>query len=330
MGTDDIPVEFNELLALHIFKKLDSGLDDTLEEHYGLMKQFRERLFETWQCPLKRLDGLLYMCMETVDEVRKDAIQHPYRLTNKLNVTTRLHARCVQVGNEISHLLHGGFADGAFARWRTLHETSVITKFLCQGDEDLSTRFSDYQSVFRLKAATHYNEHNELQFPPITAEELAQLNIEQKSVIDKYEPSFAKGGGWASKALGKSANSKADTKFYEIESFVELSYLKNHFSFASQYVHAGIDSIGFKLGTSMSKRDILLTGPSNEGLIEPIQCASLSLTHATTALIEAFSNEEGLVKIELLRLWHETLKDEVVRASDALQAKGDALTKPSQ
>jgi hypothetical protein len=148
---------------------------------------------------------------------------------------------------------------------------------------------------------------------------------EQKETIDKYEPCFKNKFGWALKALGKAMNPKSEANFIDIEKFVEMSFLRNHFSFANQYVHAGIDSIGFKLGTSMSNKDILLAGPSNEGFIEPIQCTSLSLIYATIALITAFPNEESAIRISVFRLWHEILKQEVVDAATALQVKGDAL-----
>ena len=109
MDIDTIPAELQQILALNIFKDLDSQMDGVLGEHHGEIRQFRERLFETWRSPLRRLDGLLYMCMEIVDETRRNLAKTPQCRTNRFNVTTRLHARCVQVGSEISHLLHGGF-----------------------------------------------------------------------------------------------------------------------------------------------------------------------------------------------------------------------------
>ncbi len=321
------PDELNLFFSRSLYQTLDAGKDELLSEHYELLGKFRERLFDTWKDPLKRLDSLLYICMEIVDELRRDQANSQRAKTNKFNVATRLQARCVQVGNEISHLLHGGYADGAFARWRTLHESSATTKFICEGDEDLSSRFIDFQSVIRLGAATKYNEKNELGFEPIPAEQLEKLKIEKEEILKRYEPHFEKKFGWARKALGNTVSSKDNLTFPEIEAFVGLGFLRNHFSFANQYVHAGIDSIGYKLGTSMSNKDILLTGPSNEGLIEPIQCTSLSLIHATEALIKAYPNDESLMQISVLWLWHDVLKEEVGNASDALQAKGDALRK---
>lgn len=319
-------IKINEAYAHLWFMSLDTEKESLLGGHYDDLKMFRHRLFETWNLPLKRLDSLLYISMEIVEEIRSNFANKTSTQTNKFDIATRLHARCVQVGNEISHLLHGGFADGAFARWRTLHETSVTTKFISEGDEDLATRFKDYQGIARLKVATHYNSNNELQFEPFSKEQITNFENERKKVMDKYEPYFSQSFGWATKALGKPTTSKIDTKFYEIEKFVGLSFLKNHFNFASQYVHAGVDSIGYKLGTSLSNKDLLLTGPSNEGLIEPIQCTSLSMAIATIALLEAFPNEKSYLKIEVIRLWHEKLKEEVLAADLALQAKNPHAT----
>lgn len=314
------------LFSQDLYKSLDAGKDKLLSEHSGTLEEFRRRLFDTWEHPLKRLDSLIYMCMEIVDELRKDQTYLPLVQNKKFNVATRLHARCVQVGSEISHLLHGGFADGAFARWRTLHETSTTTKFICEGDEDLSTRFLDYQSITRFEGATKYNDKNKLDFEPVPAEQLEGLRAEKDEILKQYGAPFERKFGWARKALGDT--SKNNLTFPAIETFVGLDLLRNHFSFANQYVHAGIDSIGFKLGTSMSNRDLLLTGPSNEGLIEPIQCTSLSLIYATEALIRAFPNDESLITISILWMWHSALKHEVADASDALQTVADGFSQP--
>lgn len=175
----------------------------------------------------------------------------------------------------------------------------------------------------------NYNKNNYLQFDAVTPEQLERFELERKQVLEKYEPAFVKAFGWANKALGKLEKYKSETKLNEIEDFVGLGYLRNHFGFANQYVHAGIDSIGFKLGTSMSGKDLLLTGPSNEGLMEPIQCSSLSLINATMALIVAFPDDEAPVKVEVLRIWHKVLKEEAFEASNKLQVKGDTLNAES-
>ena len=41
-------------------------------------------------------------------------------------------------------LLRGGFADGAYARWRSLFELSIISEFICQNDEQVAKAFVDF------------------------------------------------------------------------------------------------------------------------------------------------------------------------------------------
>jgi hypothetical protein len=315
----------DEISAQHLFNILDNEKQNLLSDHYELMNNFMGRLFETWKSPIERLDSLIYMCTETTDRIRTLNTRDATNITAKLNITTRLHARAMLVAREVSHLLHGGFADGALARWRTLHETAVILKFLSEGDEILSERFIDYQNIRRLEGANRYNDNNDLGFESFTTSQIEEFKQAHKETLEKYEPKFANKLGWALNALGENNTPKKKADFIDIEKFVGLSFLRNHYSFANQYIHAGVDSIGYKLGTSMSNKDLLLAGPSNEGLLEPIQCTSLSVCHATIALISAFPDHEGLLQTSVFWMWHEALKSEAVKASDGLQKKGDAL-----
>ncbi|MBW5894644.1 DUF5677 domain-containing protein [Pectobacterium aroidearum] len=314
-------------VALKMFEYLDEAKGEVLKEHYENLDAFRKRLFATWESPLKRLDALIYGCTEISDEVNSEYRTNPGIRSARLNIATRLHARAVQVSCEISHLLKGGFADGAMARWRTLHETTAILIFIAEGDEDLAKRFTDFQSIQRKKAANRYNKYSgELGFTSFSSEDLSRFDLEREGIVGKYEAGFGNDFGWAAKALGKEPSARTKVRFSDIEEFVELDFLRPHYGFANQYIHAGIDSIGFKLGTSLSNKDLLLCGPSNEGLLEPIQCTSLSLIQATQAIISVSPDDQRLLYSAVLWLWHERLKEEVVAASDALMKKGKAYS----
>ena len=90
-----------------------------------------ERVCEIWGEAIDRLDMLIDLCMEEGarfnDLFREEAAQTDDFVFDAL---TRLHARGCQVGFEILALLKNGFADGAHARWRTLHELAVVAMFL--------------------------------------------------------------------------------------------------------------------------------------------------------------------------------------------------------
>ncbi|MFM0213739.1 DUF5677 domain-containing protein [Paraburkholderia sediminicola] len=312
------------LFAESVANDLNKNQAALIKGIYRDLAGFQRRLLATWREPLHRLDSLIHMCMEVGDDINKE-----YRLnanaapSSRRNVTTRLHTRAVQVSNEISCLLKGGYPDGAMARWRSLHETTVMLAFLAEHDEDLSKRFTDYQKIQRLRHAVQFNKHHAvLGFEPIPETDISRYRLEFDNAVEQYGKNFKEENGWATQLFNK-----PKVTFRDIEEFVEMSYLRPQYGFASKNVHSGIDSIGYKLGLSMSGKDILLAGPSNEGLIEPIQCTSFSLVSATSELISTSPTEDREVMETVLWKWHDLIKDEVLRASDALKEKGDAASK---
>lgn len=52
-----------------------------------------------------------------------------------------IHGRACQQYLEILCLLKNGFADGAYARWRSLYELSVVADFISKNDEDVAKAF---------------------------------------------------------------------------------------------------------------------------------------------------------------------------------------------
>jgi hypothetical protein len=312
-NADELIGNFSDLLA----RDLEGQQNEFVGSIYADLAGFHERLFKAWRAPLTRLDSLIAMCMEIGSEINAEyRSSEDYPSSSRRNITTRMHSRAVQVANEISCLLKGGYADGAMARWRSLHESTVILALLARYDDALSTRYVDYQSVIRFKAATEYNEHHErLGFEPFSSEDIALFHQERDAMVAKYGKAFAGENGWAAEAF----KNQTRVTFKDIEKLVDLNHLRPQYGLASKNVHAGVDSIGFKLALSMSGKDILLAGPSNEGLIEPIQCTSYSLILATSELIRTSPHDERSIMEGVLWCWHEKLKIELTDAVDALR-----------
>lgn len=190
--------------------------------------------------------------------------------------------------------------------------------FLSRHDDTLSSRFLDFQAIARLKAATEYNEHHAtLGFESFDQATFAEFHKEYDALLAKYGQQFSRENGWASDVL-----KQKKVTFKDIEKFVNLSHLRPHYGLASKNVHSGVDSIGFKLALSMSGQETLLAGPSNEGLIEPIQCTSYSLILATCELIDTAPHDERSVMRGVLWRWHEMLKTELIEAEAALRQLG--------
>lgn len=56
---------------------------------------------------------------------------------------TNIHGRACQVYEEILCLVENGFADGAFARWRTLYELGIIGDFIRSNGEVVAKAYLD-------------------------------------------------------------------------------------------------------------------------------------------------------------------------------------------
>lgn len=58
-----------------------------------------------------------------------------------------IHSRACQQFLEIIYLMKAGFADGAYARWRSMYELSVIAEFISHNDEPVAKAFVEASST---------------------------------------------------------------------------------------------------------------------------------------------------------------------------------------
>lgn len=84
---------------------------------------------------------ILEMAQEYDDYLRtqpKEQLQDRQYLLNALSM---IHGRACQQFLEITFLLKAGFADGAYARWRSLYELSIITEFISNAGEKMAESY---------------------------------------------------------------------------------------------------------------------------------------------------------------------------------------------
>lgn len=146
---------------------LDSGaetfaavVDDNGEEWVGDLQRFHdgfsERLQERWAEGLYLCDLTRIVCLEVGTEHHKE---HWQVGGARHHVLAKLHAKACLIAGEIIALLKGGYASGAHARWRSLHEVAVIGTFIADGDEGLAERYLEYVHVESLAAARDLQEN---------------------------------------------------------------------------------------------------------------------------------------------------------------------------
>jgi hypothetical protein len=228
---------------------------------------FQKRLYDRWRIPLEALRMLVTVCREFGDSVNQEIRQSPDATKRRhvIDVLARSHARACQIAEEVLTLLEAGFSGGAMARWRTMHEISVVAAFIAATGEDLAERYVLHQAVESKRAADEYQQcQARLGYEPLTEEDLNAVQKAYDSVIAKYGPQFGKGDyGWASQHLAK----KKPT-FKDIEAAVQIDHFRAHYRLASHSVHANPKGVFFALGM-LPETQVLLAGPSNAGLADP-------------------------------------------------------------
>lgn len=303
--------------------KLKAALEHSLSNSLALNEQdmagFRMRLALAWKTPLDRLRSLSMMCQEILMELTEDQAAGSIAFTPKFNALTKLFSRAVQLSGEIHNALSGGYSEGALSRWRAMHETCVILSILSSADSAVSERFLDFRSVLDYRAATFFNEFGGMgESEKISTIDMARLEVTYRDVLAKYEVGFDKENGWAAPLIAD----RGKITFFKLEALSGYDPLRVQYKLASQYVHTGADSLGNRLGLCLSKKNILLTGPSNEGLAQPLIYCGLSLVAALSSLVHEYPGRQRDVFEATAWKWFSSLQEEAMEALAALSASG--------
>jgi Family of unknown function (DUF5677) len=310
--------EIGEALSGSILETFRGQWADHSQQLDRERRGFVRRLDARWGQPLSLLRMVLAISQEFGNMTSEEISKRGEDAALRLLVLARLHARACQVCDEIICLLASGFADGAMARWRTLHEISVVALFIREHGETTARRYVDHALIETYKAALTYRRYSDrLGYAPMAEEDFEATRRARDEVAARYESRFIKGDyGWAGAALDIEQPNLAN-----IEESVNMDHLRPYFKLACQNVHAGskgsIDRLGLPSGSS-----VLLAGPSNAGLSDPGQNAAISLYRSSVALGLLEPTFDSLVGLRIL----ETLTDDICQAfhAAATQMKEDA------
>lgn len=207
-------------------------------EHALHLRKVHSNRVETvrriWGDALDQLDILRHL----VWEWNRDALgyrQGAYANPNTSFALDRLVVRAYEVVGEIIALARAGYADGALARWRSLHEVGVIAMFLARRSGSCAQMYLAHHKVEELRlleidkasgTARVRDTHNDRRIRDLRAQKAAMVNTFGKAFASDY--------GWASVELGR-----AKTTFRDIEAHVGLETLRRGYQRANSTVHGG-------------------------------------------------------------------------------------------
>jgi hypothetical protein len=312
-----------ETLPGDVLGSLYTDAPNALQHRHEQEAAFRERLGFRFKDGLDHLEMLIMIAQESgnmyLEDLRKEADDEAWPVDgmSMLDALVALHARACRIACEILCLLKCGFADGASARWRSLHEIAVTAMFLLENGGDTPQRYLDHAAIERRKTASEYQEHcKTLGWEPYTPEEEAEFEADANGVIDKYGIAFKGDFGWAAAAL----NLKKPT-FTNVEKSLQMSHWRPHYRQACGNVHAGSHILHSSLAMPDGD-DVLLAGPSDAGLCDPACNTARSLMLASVAFFTFRPNLDSLIVCKCL----ESLCEDVDIAFEVDVSAEDKMT----
>lgn len=287
-------------------------LAERTEERSG----FEKRLYETWSSAIGLLEVLICISLEAGSEFNQQFRPEAARKGDAVfEVLTRSHARACQVAFEILTLLKAGFADGALARWRTLHEIAVTAMFVAAHDNQLAERFLDHAAITNYREAKEYQNHCHARvYDPLSDEEWSALEARKAELLHRYGKGFASDYGWASEVLGEGRPT-----FKDIEKNVELEHLRPFYKLANINVHAGSKGLSFRLGLPEGHDDVLVAGPSSYGLADPGQNTAISMNQIITTLLLTKPNLDRLAFLSATQVLVSQIMDGFIKVHHGLE-----------
>ena len=274
-----------------------------LEEARTGRREFEKSLIEVWRKPIDLLELFVSLATEAGSdfnsEFRNESVSSGDAVFEAL---TRLHGRACQISNEILVLLRSGYADGAHARWRTLHEIAVIGFCISKPEKDedrqaLAKKYLLHDTIQRYKMACQYKKYSErLNLEPISEEEFNDLKSKRDRLVCKFGKPFGENYGWATSITHPKPSNMAT-----IEECVDLEHWRPYYKMASDNVHPNVHGTYYRLGLASHSGDVILAGPSNAGLADPGHSTAISLHQITAVLLGTRSSFDCVVVSTILQ-----------------------------
>ena len=110
-----------------LYDGFDKDKDNELKNTRKYTNGFNSRLYKTWKKPFDYFEALIELIASYTYSFTETFYDEAYKNNNLLfNALQNIQARALLVSRECLTLIKNGYPDGAFSRWRTIYELSVI------------------------------------------------------------------------------------------------------------------------------------------------------------------------------------------------------------
>lgn len=227
-------------------------MSEHLIEHMAELKLAHElrskAVHRIWGDVFDQLDFLRHLALEWGHHAQ-DLQSGPYKQPNTSFALNRLVGRAYEIVGEIVALTKAGYADGALARWRSLHELCVISMFIAKQPDRCAEMYLAHHQIEELRlleidrASGTDNDRDRDRY-------VAHLRRQKVQLTSKYGSAFGGDLGWASIELGR-----VRTTFRELESLVGLDILRRGYQRANSTVHGGALATLTRISVGVSGAD---------------------------------------------------------------------------
>lgn len=299
--------------ATKMLRSIKEDAHNTLAQEAAERIGFEERNYAVWKEPLDLLELFLLTTIDLGDDFNRK--YRPEAAKNNdfvFEALTRLHGRACQVGHEILTLLKSGYADGANARWRTLHEINVISYFIKKHGNDMAERYLLYDYIESYRSISDYLHNTELYEKHeailgdelLSQDEMERVEWTKDELCARFGKEFSREYGWAAGGTGK-------ITFKDLEREVGIDHLRPYYKMANISIHAGPKGIQFSLGSP--NNNIIPVGASNMGLADPGMNTVISLLNMNVALLTTRPDVGHLITLKAMSLLADGVMDAFYR-----------------
>jgi len=199
-------------------------------------ENLRRKIARRWDEAFSDLRLLLEVCAEYGDSFNQAHLASRRRHNRvRDEAVSRLHIRACRIADEILTMLENGFAEGARARWRTLHEVSITALLIAEGGDALAQRYLDHDAVDRKKAL---NDHDRASAfagrDRVRAAERKEIEGDLNRALRKHGGTFRGMYGWAAGQLGLGDN----PQFHDLQEVASALATKYEYRLACFDSHA--------------------------------------------------------------------------------------------
>ncbi len=281
--------------------------------------QFLDEIDSYWHRPIELLEKMRYIAIASadigIDDVNDRIASNELQDSATLRLTVAAQARACQLLGEIIALVRNGYAEGALARWRSLHELNVTLSFIVEHGNDVAERYFAHEAVESRKAAREYTRVcGSLGYPPLEQEDLDKIEEAYQQALRRYGSGFEGPYGWAARALRNNR-----VRFANIEENVSLGHMRGYYRLASHGVHANPKGITFRM-SQPPMQDGHIAGPSVYGLSDAITNAAITTMQLCAVAATQWGTIDSLVAVSVLRMICDEVNESVADVEKVLES----------